>query len=202
MQRTSVKPMSCCNGRNQFIPTKISFNTNFIGMIRMQMKRITSKCPAFVIAMQAGLSFQLNGRISRICNDVQQRRLFSACSFFSLLSSGAFSMRSQFSVSVSEYERYSSDFLRFVNDSHLGVSQTLRTTSWRICIRTRCITSGWRPGRSAAKAPPHRPSRFAPSNTVSYPNSMAVRLGTFDYHFAIIFAFDFRSASVYHFTEK
>lgn len=41
---TSVKPMWYYNGRNQFIPMKISFTTNSIGMIRMQMKRITSKC--------------------------------------------------------------------------------------------------------------------------------------------------------------
>lgn len=40
---TSEKPMWYYNGRNQFIPMKISFTMNFIGMIRMQMKRITSK---------------------------------------------------------------------------------------------------------------------------------------------------------------
>lgn len=41
------KPMWFYNGRNQFIPMKISFTTNFIGMIRMQMKRITSKFLCF-----------------------------------------------------------------------------------------------------------------------------------------------------------
>lgn len=41
------KPMWFYNGRNQFILMKISFTMNCIGMIRMQMKRITSKFSCF-----------------------------------------------------------------------------------------------------------------------------------------------------------
>lgn len=39
-----VKRLLLCNGRNQHIPLKTLFITNYIGMTRTLMKPITSKC--------------------------------------------------------------------------------------------------------------------------------------------------------------
>lgn len=56
-------------------------------------------------------------------------------------------------------------FLRFLNST--DASRTPNRTRWAASTRTRCTTSGWRPGPSGAKVPPRRRSRFAPNNTVS-----------------------------------
>lgn len=48
---------------------------------------------------------------------------------------------------------------------------TANRTIWLACIRTPCTTSGWRLGRSAARAPQRHRFRCAPNSTVRYSTS-------------------------------
>lgn len=194
---TSAKPMWYYNGRNQFIPMKISFTTNFIGMIRMQMKRTTSKCSRFhsqfnIISCDIPVmwfdSF-VNGNciftapMLRI-DDYLLNKIFDSTLQWHFSNYPDFCFVHSFvrPFAFAHVLAVSGVFLLVAIGSELNccvrcararekivdVSQILNHINWRVCIRTHCITYGWQLDLNVVKVQRHHRFQYEPNNTVSY----------------------------------
>lgn len=194
---TSAKPMWYYNGRNQFIPMKISFTTNFIGMIRMQMKRTTSKCSRFhsqfnIISCDIPVmwfdSF-VNGNciftapMLRI-DDYLLNKIFNSTLQWHFSNYPDFCFVHSFvrPFAFAHVLAVSGVFLLVAIGSELNccvrcararekivdVSQILNHINWRVCIRTHCITYGWQLDLNVVKVQRHHRFQYEPNNTVSY----------------------------------